>query len=86
MITLKYGKELLRLFSQPGGKAINKWLIECDNDLYCSLVFRGGKALRAELLGTIGHEQGVRDTLATYDDDALKRVMSNLGGHCLEVG
>lgn len=85
MLTLKYGKKLMHLFSLPGGKFIRKWLIDCDNDTYNALVFRGGKAFREELMISIGQEQHVADTLNRYDDAELLDVMSNLGGHCLEV-
>ena len=85
VLTLKYGKKLLHLFTLPGGKTIRKWLIDCNNDLYCSLIFRGGKAMRIEMMKAIGDQPGVAETLGQYDDVGLLEVMSNLGGHCFEV-
>jgi pyruvate dehydrogenase E1 component len=85
VLTLKYGKKLMHLFSFPGGRTIRKWLIDCDNDSYNALVFRGGKAFRDEMMKSIGQEPFVAETLARYDDATLLDVMSNLGGHCFEV-
>jgi len=85
VITVKYGKKLMQLFSLPGGQALRRWVRTCDNDLFGALVFKGGKAFRAQILKDIGNEVGVADTLSKYDDDALFETITNLGGHCFET-
>jgi len=84
VMTLKYGKELERAFSRPGGAALRKWIDDCPNSLYSALVFKGGAAWRRQLLADLG-EEDARQFLAAYDDDALHSLMTNLAGHDLEA-
>ena len=87
VITVKYGKELLQLFADPvGGKRLKKWIREVDNGLYGSLVFRGGKAFRDQIMKDTDKDPEVAALLSKFTDDELARVLSNLGGHCMEVG
>ena len=83
VITLKYGRRLQAAFAQPGGAELERWIDECPNDLYSALTFQGGAAWRAQLLADIGDQPGVKTLLATYDDDALAGLMTNLAGHDL---
>lgn len=83
VITLKYGRRLQAAFAQPGGAALERWIDECPNDLYSALTFQGGAAWRAQLLSDVGAEPGIGALLATYDDDALAGLMTNLAGHDL---
>ena len=86
MITVKYGKELMKLFSEPrGGKRLRQWIRSVDNGLYGSLVFRGGKAFRSQILKDTNNDADVTSLLEKYSDEELSRVLSNLGGHCMEV-
>ena len=86
MITVKYGKELLKLFAEPvGGKKIKRWVREVDNGLYGALVFRGGKAFRDQITKDTGGDPEVQELMAKFSDDELARVLSNLGGHCMET-
>ena len=41
VVLLKYGKKLERVFSQPGGDALRRWIDDCPNDLYSALTFKG---------------------------------------------
>ncbi|MDX1422989.1 MAG: transketolase [Kiloniellales bacterium] len=81
VVTLKYGTLLQAAFARPGGAALRRWIDDCPNSLYSALVFQGGAAWRRHLLADIGAEAGVADLLADYDDGALARLMTNLGGH-----
>ncbi|MBI3113253.1 MAG: transketolase, partial [Rhodospirillales bacterium] len=85
VITLKYGKKLMAAFQRPGGKRLKKWINDCPNDLYSALTFQGGQAWRKQLSQDIGGEPGVAELLASFDDDGLAQLMTNLGGHCLET-
>ncbi|MBI4184586.1 MAG: transketolase [Proteobacteria bacterium] len=85
VVTLKYGRQLKRVFRQPGGRALKDWIDECPNSLYSALTFQGGAAWREYLSKDIGGERGMAEILAAHDDEALSRLMTNLGGHDLET-
>ncbi len=85
VVTLKYGRLLQRAFAQPGGAALRQWIDDCPNDLYAALTFKGGAAWRAHLSQDLGREPGIRALLDEHDDEALGRLMTNLGGHDLET-
>jgi pyruvate dehydrogenase E1 component len=80
VITLKYGKELLKLFSSDGGgggagggaghggKAIKKWFDAVDADTYSGLTFLGGAAFRKQVLKDL---KGQPDS----DVGAVKQVL-----------
>ncbi len=83
VITLKYGRDLQAVFAQKDGEHLEQWIDECPNDLYAALSFQGGAAWRARLEADIGREPGMNALLASYDDDALAALMTNLAGHDL---
>ena len=81
VVTLKYGKLLQRAFSQPGGETLRRWIDDCPNDLYSALTFEGGGGFRRELERNFPGDAGIERVLASHDDGALHRLMTNLGGH-----
>ncbi len=83
VVTLKYGRQLQAAFAQKGGEHLERWIDECPNDLYAALSFQGGGAWRARLEADIGKKPGVKALLASYADDALTELMTNLAGHDL---
>jgi pyruvate dehydrogenase E1 component len=85
VVTLKYGKLLQAAFAQPDGAALRQWIDDCPNDLYAALTFKGGAGWRQHLEHDLGHLPGMRSLLAEHDDDALARLMTNLGGHDLDL-
>jgi pyruvate dehydrogenase E1 component len=89
VITLKYGKLLQDAFAKPGGESLWKWINACDNGKYSALTFRGGAAWREALMEsapTFGDDaESFMNLVASYNDDALESLMSNLGGHCFET-
>ena len=85
IIKLKYGRKLERAFAEVGGDHLRHWIDTCPNDLYSALTFQGGNAWRKRLLDDIGDEPGIEALLAHYDDEALGALMTNLGGHDLEL-
>jgi len=85
VVTLKHGKLQRQLFAKKGGKAIEEWIDACPNADYAALTYQGGSAWRQRLLADIGEQSGVPDLLSSMDDEALARVMTNLGGHCIET-
>ena len=81
VVLLKYGQRLEAAFAAPGGGALKDWIDHCPNDLYSALTFEGGAGFRRELEASLGHEIGIQRLLASHDDAALHRLMTNLGGH-----
>ena len=85
---LKYGKQLQRVFDQPGGDALRQWIDDCPNDLYSALTFKGQSGdpgawrepLRTDLRGV----RGIKAILDEHDDIALHRLMTNLAGQDME--
>ncbi|MDX2234675.1 MAG: transketolase [Hyphomonadaceae bacterium] len=81
--TLKFGRRLRDAFKKPGGAQLREWIDACPNDLYAALCFEGGAAWRERLDGDLkGPAQKLLDG---YDDAGLARLMTSLGGHCLET-
>ena len=82
---LKYGRLLTEAFRKPGGDALRQWIDSADNALYSALAYKGGAAWREELRRDLGDTHGIRALLDEHDDEALGRLMTNLGGHDLET-
>src|SRR5256712_13975657 len=85
VVTLKYGTLLERVFERRGGDALRAWIDDCSNSLYSALTYQGGSVWRRHLLADLGNTSGIREILDEHDDDALQRLMTNLGGHDLET-
>lgn len=85
VVTLKHGRLQREAFRKPGGQALAEWIDTCPNVDYSVLTFQGGAAWRARLVADIGGRPGVDALLGSYDDDQLARLMTNLGGHCVET-
>jgi pyruvate dehydrogenase E1 component len=85
VVTLKYGRQMEKAFAKPGGEDLRKWIDEAPNDLYSALTFRGGAAWRAQLHSDLGHNSPAGRLIDDYDDEALAKLMGNLGGHDLDL-
>ncbi|MBI4485617.1 MAG: transketolase, partial [Acidobacteria bacterium] len=85
VVTMKYGRRMEEAFTRRSGDVLKAWIDSCSNVLYSALAFQGGQAWRAQLLSDIGGAPGVQELLASYDDEALHGLMTNLGGHDLET-
>ncbi|HSM19267.1 MAG TPA: transketolase, partial [Hyphomicrobiales bacterium] len=84
VVTVKYGKRLQRAFEKPGGEALRTWIDDCPNLLYSALVFQGGKAWRNQLRADLANEPQTLEIIEDLDEEALHRLMTNLGGHDME--
>jgi pyruvate dehydrogenase E1 component len=82
---LKYGTLQEAAFAEPGGAALRAWIDACPNQLYSALTYQGGAAWRRRLMDDIGDQGAVTALLERRDDEALARLMTNLGGNDLEV-
>ena len=85
VLTLKHGKLQRAQFKLPGGKHLEEWIDACPNADYAALTYQGGAAWRERLTRDIGGLSGVAALLARHDDEGLARLMTNLGGHCVET-
>jgi pyruvate dehydrogenase E1 component len=85
VVTLKHGRLQRELFTRPGGRAIEQWIDTCSNADFAVLTYQGGAAWRERLITDIGTKRGVRALIDSMDDATLARVMTNLGGHCIET-
>jgi pyruvate dehydrogenase E1 component len=85
VLTLKHGKLQKAAFRRAGGEALRAWIDHCPNADFAALTYQGGAAWRTRLKRDIGDEADVAELIASYDDDALAGLMTNLGGHCVET-
>ncbi len=84
VVTLKFGRLLTAAFERRGGGALQRWIENCPNSLYSSLVYRGGAAFREHLVRDLAGTGGIAELLDEHDDASLARLMTNLGGHDME--
>ncbi|MEL7738070.1 transketolase [Citromicrobium bathyomarinum] len=84
VVTLKHGKLMEAAFEEPGGEALREWIGTTSNAEYAALTYQGGEQWRARLTRDIGAQEGAAKLLERRDDEALARLMTNLGGHCME--
>ena len=85
VVTLKYGRRLQEAFGRRGGDALQDWIDECPNSEYSALAYEGGVAWRSPLERDLGDTSGIRELLDEHDDGSLARLMTNLGGHDLDI-
>ncbi|HEY3908543.1 MAG TPA: transketolase [Stellaceae bacterium] len=85
VVTLKYGRLLEAAFARPDGHHLREWIDACPNSLYSALVYKGGEGWREHLQRDLNRYPGIRAILDDHDDQALQRLMTNLGGHDLEA-
>ena len=85
VINLKYGRALEAAFARPGGDHLRRWIDDCPNELYAAMTFKGGAAWREQVMADIGLKAGVRTLIGDYDDAALQALMTNLGGHDMDL-
>ncbi|MFN3592049.1 MAG: transketolase, partial [Thermaurantiacus sp.] len=85
VVTLKHGARLRAAFARPGGQALKDWIDACPNADYAALTYQGGPAWRARLERDLAGDQKALALIAGFDDAGLARLMTNLGGHCIET-
>jgi pyruvate dehydrogenase E1 component len=85
VLTLKHGRLQREAFKRLGGNHLQEWIDRCPNADFAALTYQGGSAWRARLTYDIGERSGVAALLESHEDAALARLMTNLGGHCVET-
>lgn len=79
VVEVKYGRRLMEYFSRPGGEHLREWIDRMPNEQYQSLFALNGPELRERFFDSAA--QPLRDLVANLDDEALKRLVTDLGGH-----
>jgi pyruvate dehydrogenase E1 component len=82
---IKYGRLLEAAFKERGGERLRTWIDECPNMLYSALTFQGGRAFREQLHADLADAPEALALVDAHDDDALHRLMTNLGGHDMDA-
>ncbi len=77
----KYGNRLQKSFREPDGDALRARIDEMPNEAYQSLFALKPADARAKLLD--GADPAVGRFAANHDDEALKALVTDLGGHDL---
>ncbi len=79
----KYGRHLTEAFARPGGNALRAHIDDMANEAYQHLFTLDGGDLRRKFL--IGADPAVQSIADGLDDDELKELVTDLGGHDLGV-
>ncbi len=83
VVEAKYGRRLEAAFAREGGEAIRHRIDEMTNEAYQSLFGLEPAAARAKFLD--GADPAVAVALDGMHDDAVKELVTDLGGHDLDV-
>lgn len=83
VVEAKYGTKLCDAFDRPGGDDLRRHIEAMSNEEYQSLFALDGAALRERFVAGAG--DALRSFLDQWDDAALRPLITNLGGHDLQV-
>lgn len=85
VINLKYGSRLEAAYAHPGGPALRQRIDDMSNAEYQTLLQLDGGRIRDRLVaGTPAKDRdALAALLAGYDDAAVRRLLTDLGGHDL---
>nr|WP_198925422.1 1-deoxy-D-xylulose-5-phosphate synthase N-terminal domain-containing protein [Dictyobacter vulcani] len=85
----KYGRQLQKVFAQPGGEALRQRIDEMSNEEYQSLLRRPGADIRVRLTHPTGlngpENPEIAKALNDTPDENLHGLLANLGGHDLNT-
>lgn len=84
VVTLKHGRLQRAAFAEPGGEALREWIDTCPNAEYAALTYQGGAQWRERLTADLRGSREIEELLSSRNDKQLARLMTNLGGHCVE--
>ena len=85
VVLLKYGKQLQAAFERPGGARLRTWIDDCPNLVYSALTFEGGAAFRKQITKDVTDSPATLELVASFTDEALGHLMTNLGGTDMEA-
>ncbi|MGA8353431.1 MAG: 1-deoxy-D-xylulose-5-phosphate synthase N-terminal domain-containing protein [Solirubrobacteraceae bacterium] len=84
-VTLKYGRRLRELFDQSGGGSLQRRIDQMSNEEYQRLLRADAREVRERLPGAGRGRREIERLIAGLDDDALRAVLTDLGGHDLAM-
>ncbi|NRA89478.1 MAG: transketolase, partial [Rhizobiales bacterium] len=85
VVILKYGSLQKAAFKQQGGDILKSFIDTCDNAMYSALTFQGASAWRTHFAENFADETEFLVLIEKHDDIALDALMTNLGGHDVEL-
>jgi len=80
VVELRYGKKLQSALDK--NPALKGWFEQLSNAELSALHYQGGAAWRKRIDAELGKKAA--PFLKQYDDEALARLFTDLGGHCME--
>jgi pyruvate dehydrogenase E1 component len=80
VVEIRYGKKLQAVLDK--NPALKGWFEQLSNTELSALHYQGGAAWRKRIGAELGKK--VAPFLKQFDDDALARLFTDLGGHCME--
>jgi len=84
LIEVKYGSNVEEVFAKPNGHLLKKRIDLMENEEYQALLILPGSEIRAKLPETPdGQFRGIAELLKPYNDDEIKSLLFDLGGHDL---
>jgi pyruvate dehydrogenase E1 component len=85
VLEAKYGRALQAHFARDGGEELRRRIDDMPNEEYQALIRLPGDELRRRLAESSGFDAAaIRRAVENLDDEALPRVITNLGGHDIE--
>ncbi|MCJ8323615.1 MAG: transketolase [Rhizobiales bacterium] len=85
VIILKYGSLQQAAFKEPGGAVLKDFIDDCENATYSALTFQGASAWHAHFAENYSEHPEFMALVAKRSDAELDALMTNLGGHDLEL-
>jgi pyruvate dehydrogenase E1 component len=83
VVELRYGRSLEEALGTHQGEPVRHWLEQLPNADHSALLYQGGPAWRARIADDLG--AAATPFLDGYDDEQLGRLMTDLGGHCMDT-
>ncbi|MEV4494241.1 pyruvate dehydrogenase [Micromonospora arborensis] len=83
VVEVKYGRRLAEAYARPGGETLRDWIDAMPNEQYQSLFGLDGPLLRKQFLD--GAPAEVEAFVAGIDDEELRPLVTDLGGHDLQA-
>jgi len=83
VVSVKYGRYLREIYSQPGGDALQSRIDSMSNEEYQHLLRCGPNELRLGLSGGGNDKRAIERVLGQLEDSDVLRAIRDLGGHDL---
>ena len=85
VIEAKYGRRLQAAFAEPRGELLRQSIDGMSNEMYHRLLRVEPATLREWLPRTSAHPSDMAELIGRWDDDELRELLRDLGGHDFDV-